>query len=158
MGFPTKNNKYRNPSHACTPQRNPSPPLRSVTSAFGHVPRDQHPIWSDLRVPRVSCSYVFVICLVQTPALPEIRFVTAERCLLKYHQHLHTHAEKLGDLAYLLKRLLSDKHSHMEQELSFFLGIASLQRKDCPFDDQPIKLQNPARCAKNAQIDFSVGP
>ena len=67
-----KNNKCRNPSHARAPRRNPSPLLGPVTSAFAHVPTDQHPIWSDLSVFRVSCSYVFITCLAQTPALPEI--------------------------------------------------------------------------------------
>ena len=67
-----KNNERRNPSHARAPQRNPLPLLGPVTSAFAHVPTDQHPIWSDLSVFRVSCSCVFIICLAQTPALPEI--------------------------------------------------------------------------------------
>ena len=66
------NNKCRHPSHARAPRRNPSPLLGPVMSAFAHVPTDQHPIWSDLSVFRVSCSYVFITCLAQTPALPEI--------------------------------------------------------------------------------------
>ena len=64
-----KNNKCRNASHARAPRRNPSPLLGPVTSAFAHVPTDQHQI---LSVFRVSCCYVFITCLAQTPALPEI--------------------------------------------------------------------------------------
>ena len=67
-----KNNKCRNPSHARTPRKNPSPLLGLVTSAFAHVPTNQHQIWSDLSVFRVSCCYVFRTCLAQTAALPEI--------------------------------------------------------------------------------------
>ena len=37
VGSRRKNNKCRNPSKACTPQGNPSPPLRPVTSVFAHV-------------------------------------------------------------------------------------------------------------------------
>ena len=57
-----KNNKCRNPSHARAPRRNPSPLLGLVTSAFAHVPTDQHLIWSDLSDFSVSCSYVFITC------------------------------------------------------------------------------------------------
>ena len=36
---------------------------------------------------------------------------------------------KTGDSAYLLQLVLSDKYRHVEQELLFFLGIASLDKK-----------------------------
>ena len=54
--FQQKNNKCRNPSHACTPRRNPSPPLRPVTLACAHVPTDKHQIWAVLRVLRLRSS------------------------------------------------------------------------------------------------------
>ena len=73
-----KNNRCRNPSHTCTPRRNPSTLLWPVTSACAHVPPDQHPIWSDLRFLRVSFRYVFMICLAPTLALPEILLLPAK--------------------------------------------------------------------------------
>ena len=56
-----KTNKCRNPSRACTPGRNLSPPLRPLTLACAHVPTNQHQIWSDLRFLSVSFSYVFLL-------------------------------------------------------------------------------------------------
>ena len=41
-----KNNKCRNPSHSCAPQRNLSPPLRFVALAWAHVPTDRRRIRS----------------------------------------------------------------------------------------------------------------
>ena len=71
------NNKCKNPSHACTPRRNPSPPLWPVTSARPHAPTDQHPIWADLRFLRVSFRYVFIICFAPMLALLKLCLLLA---------------------------------------------------------------------------------
>ena len=64
---------------------------------------------------------------------------------------------KTGDSVFLLQLLLSDKCSCTGQELLFFLGIASLQRQDCPSDGQPMNLQKPWKmCKACPSFDFSV--
>ena len=114
-----KNNKCRNPSHARAPRRNPSPLLRPVTSAFAHVPTDQRPIWSDLNVFRVSCSYVFITCLAQTPALPEISLLPVKD-VCRNIITICTPTQKTGESAYFLQLLLSDKHNYIELGILVF--------------------------------------
>ena len=41
----------------------------------------------------------------------------------------------------LIATLLSDKYRYIDQQLLFFLGIASPQREDCPCDVEPKKHQ-----------------
>ena len=67
--------------------------------------------------------------------------------------------QKTGDSTYILQLLLSDKHSYIEREFLFFLGIVNLQRKDCPFDGQPMKLQEPWKmCKACPNLFFLWGP
>ena len=74
-----KNNKCRNPSHACTPRKNLSPPLWPVTSACAHVRQTSTQSGRTLDVfLGVSFRYVFIICLAPTLALPEILLLPAK--------------------------------------------------------------------------------
>ena len=112
--------------HSCGPSRR----------AFAHVPTDQRPIWSDLNVFRVSCRYVFIPCLAQTPALPEI-FLLPAKDVCRNIITICTPTQQTGESAYFLQLLLSEKHNCIEREFLFFLGNASLQRKDCPLMANP---------------------
>ena len=132
--------------HYWGPSRRPLHMCRQTSTEFGQIK-------AFLGCLAVMC---VITCLAQTPALPEI-FFTNTKCFQKHRHHLHTHAEN-KDLTYFLQLLLSDEYSYIEQNFCFFLGIASLQKKDCPFDRQPMKLQELGRCARHAQIYFFSGP
>ena len=131
--------KCRNPSHVCTPRRNPSPPLRPVMAAFAHLPTDQHPIWSDLRVLKVFCNHVFITCLAQTPALSQICLLPAKDACRNIITICTPTQRNWG----------FDKYSYIEQELLFFLGVASLQS---------MKFQRPWKMCKACTKFFLWGP
>ena len=66
---------------------------------------------------------------------------------------------KTGDSVLLLQLLLSDKCSCTAQELLFFLGIAGLQRQDCPSDGQSMNHQEPWKiCKACPNLFFLWGP
>ena len=125
-----------------------------------HVPTDQHPSWSDLRVLWVSCRYVFITCSVWN-------LVAGRRCLQKHHYNPQTREKKKKKrkkkkknrgFSILTTTLLSDKYRYIEQELLFF-GISRLQQKDCPYDGQPMKHWEPYKTCKAYPYVFSLqGP
>ena len=152
-----KNNKCRNPSHACTPRRNPSPPLRPVTAAFAHLLTDQHPIWSVLKVIYVSCNYGFITCLAQTLVLLEICLLPAQDACRNIT--ICTLTQKNRGFSFFATTFVVRQMQLHRAELLFFRGIASLQRQDCPSDGQPMNLQEPWKmCKACPNLFFLWGP
>ena len=161
MGFSRrKNNKCRNPSHARAPRRNPSPLLGPVTSGLAHVSTDQHPIWSDLGVFRVSCRSVFIICLAQTPALPEISLLPIQnvcRNLITICTHTHTQKTRIQHIFYHFSCLTNTVTQ--DGNFCFSSALLAFKIKDCPFDRQPMKLQEPWKmCEACPNLFFLWGP
>ena len=90
-----KNNTSRNPAHACTPRRNPSPPLPPVTAAFAHrrqTSTQMGQIQGFFKYPATTC-----LELVWHRHLRSLKSVCyRQKMLAEHHHHLRTHAEKQG--------------------------------------------------------------
>ena len=137
---------------------------KSVTTlAARHVglwhtsPEPNTKFWSDLRVLSVSFRYVFITCLAQTLALPEICLLPAKDACRNVITICSRPVHKIGGIhhTYLL-RLLSDKYRYIEQEL-LLLGIASLERIAHAMIN-PKGNKNLRNVQGTPKIIFSAGP
>ena len=130
VGFPAeKNNKCRNPSHACTPRRNPSPPPAarhvSLCTCADRPPPNLVGSKVLLGYPSGTCS-LFVwhqhlrclkvfCCQQRIPAETSLPSADPRR--------------KTGNSAYLLQLVLSDNYRHVEQEFLFFSALPGLTKE-----------------------------
>ena len=152
-----KNNKCRNPSHACTPRRNPSPPLRPVTAAFARLLTDQHPIWSVLRVIwgilqlRVYNLFGTDTCFAWN------LFVTGAGCLQKHHHHLHPHAEKQGIQFFCYNFRSPQIQLHRAGIIVFSSALLAFKGRIAHLMANPWTFKSLGRCARHAQIYFFCG-
>ena len=84
-------------------------------------------------------------------------FVANTKCLQKHHHHLHIHAEN-KDSEYFLQLLLSDKYSYIERNFCFSSALPAFKGRIAHLIANPWNFKSLGRCARHAQIYFSLGP
>ena len=101
----------------------------------------------------LSFRYVLRTCLEQTRALPDIIVLLLVKDASDTSLPSARPCRMAGDSAHMLQLLLSDKCRYTEQELLFFLGIASLEKRIAQtMANQETFKKTLRTCAKHAQM------